>query len=967
MEWDQYPTATMKDINKVAFLDFLSKAEGADYNTIVGGSKFDSYDKHPNVVGLTTKEGPSTAAGRYQITGTTYRDLAPKLGITDFSPGSQDKIALALIDRVGATKDIEEGNFDAAISKLGSTWASLPSSPYSQPKKSQSWANKTLESIVNSMVPAANAASPASPSTSPLAQSSPTTPPASWDSFPQAQGKAAATSWDMFPVASQQGQEPAPQGSVNELGTETVPVAPPTEPTMAPLPTGLTQVPTEQPAAPTEAPMAPQGAPVAPQTTSMPPQQSPSFKDEVMRQLGLTGRYALQGAEKAFTFPVRAVGEAGASLLSLAGAPEAGKAVSGAVGFNAPSVGAQAADIAGLPTPQTGLEKTVGAGAEALAGLGVGGVARAATANAPKVAQELASALFPTANTAGQALAFGSLGSAMEAAPGTTTAGLAALIAAGAGKKAYQGVRTNSAMEKILERAGGRPDLAKVDAEIITAISKERNSYIRDAGKGAPPLGTAALNQTVAGKFVREAEDLVSKLPNDFQGKTEILDKLRTGVNLSTDEVYALRSTKVGDMVADAIQKAQRVYSLTGVTPASGGAAGMATRSAIGVAPLAASAMTGIPVVIPNGVLAGAKRILGGGETRQQAGINITKPYDVKAAQKILAEKGPSISTQSMQQLDDYVSNSIKEAEAVDNRQLAAQMGSKREELMAARQAAQAATTEAEKTAAQKAMTAAEKEILDLGTPIVEANQKVKAALAEQQSKDPSLLLSIADPLNAPRTLKDQKEFARLLKRDIESRMSPGDVKKSAIQKEMDKQVSDEISSKVGYPVGGANTKIFEKFPHLRTPQYKVELETIANDQTLSETLRETAKQLLSNSKTDTGKTAFFGVQDLVLSRLPAGGALSPQAGALSNVNPVRNPTSYNEAVRTAGEAANIARSSAPTPELGQFATTVAGIKSPADKAKALQERLAAATDQTEIDFLNKFVEPITKFGKKGK
>ena len=176
-----------------------------------------------------------------------------------------------------------------------------------------------------------------------------------------------------------------------------------------------------------------------------------------------------------------------------------------------------------------------------------------------------------------------------------------------------------------------------------------------------------------------------------------------------------------------------------------------------------------------------------------------------------------------------------------------------------------------------------------------------------------------------------------------------------------------QISDKLGYPVGGANAKIFEKFPQLRTPQYKTELENIVNDQNLPEKLRTTAQQLLNNEKTDTGKRAFFGVQELVLSKMPAVGALSPQPGALSSVSPVRNPTSYNEAVRTAGEAANIARSSAPTPELGQFATSIAGISKPSDKAKALQERLATATDQAEIDYLNKFVEPLTKFGKKGK
>ncbi len=53
------------------FLGKIGQAEGADYNTLVGGTKINDLSKHPNVVGLTTSAGPSTAFGKYQITGTT--------------------------------------------------------------------------------------------------------------------------------------------------------------------------------------------------------------------------------------------------------------------------------------------------------------------------------------------------------------------------------------------------------------------------------------------------------------------------------------------------------------------------------------------------------------------------------------------------------------------------------------------------------------------------------------------------------------------------------------------------------------------------------------------------------------------------------------------------------------------------------------------------------------------------------
>lgn len=136
---DRVTNDNASSANRKKMLDLIAKAEGADYDTIVGGRKFNDFSAHPNIVGLRTKEGPSTAAGRYQITGTTYNDIAPKLGLSDFSKETQDKIAIALIERAGALDLVDKGDFFGAINKLGKTWASLPSSPYSQPKKSDEW------------------------------------------------------------------------------------------------------------------------------------------------------------------------------------------------------------------------------------------------------------------------------------------------------------------------------------------------------------------------------------------------------------------------------------------------------------------------------------------------------------------------------------------------------------------------------------------------------------------------------------------------------------------------------------------------------------------------------------------------------------------------------------------------------------------------------------------------------------
>ena len=157
----------MADVDNVQkFLGLLGKAEGADYNTIVGGKTFSDFTRHPNIIGLRTKEGASTAAGKYQITKTTYDDFAPKVGVSDFSEKSQDKIALAIIQQEGALEDVKAGNFKTAIDKLGGRWASLPSSKYSQPKKGWDWVEKELQQPVGQ----------SSSQTSPPLQFAPTDP-----------------------------------------------------------------------------------------------------------------------------------------------------------------------------------------------------------------------------------------------------------------------------------------------------------------------------------------------------------------------------------------------------------------------------------------------------------------------------------------------------------------------------------------------------------------------------------------------------------------------------------------------------------------------------------------------------------------------------------------------------------------------------------------------------------------------
>ena len=122
-------------------LDLIANAEGVKhgYNTAFGNQRFESLAQHPNIrkqfKQTDGKSNTTTAAGRYQFLNSTWQSLAKQYGLRDFSAQNQDLGALALIAQKGALKNVVNGDYQGAVGKLGSTWASLPSSPYAQPKK----------------------------------------------------------------------------------------------------------------------------------------------------------------------------------------------------------------------------------------------------------------------------------------------------------------------------------------------------------------------------------------------------------------------------------------------------------------------------------------------------------------------------------------------------------------------------------------------------------------------------------------------------------------------------------------------------------------------------------------------------------------------------------------------------------------------------------------------------------------
>jgi len=139
------------DRNVRALLDAIAFAEGTanqpdPYRVCYAYSHtIKSFGDHPTALGewrgvvLTDEQcrgaglGPgckSTAAGKYQITVSTWRPLKTQLKLPDFTPASQDRAAVELLRQVGALDLIRRGDLAGALAAARRTWASLPGANY---------------------------------------------------------------------------------------------------------------------------------------------------------------------------------------------------------------------------------------------------------------------------------------------------------------------------------------------------------------------------------------------------------------------------------------------------------------------------------------------------------------------------------------------------------------------------------------------------------------------------------------------------------------------------------------------------------------------------------------------------------------------------------------------------------------------------------------------------------------------
>lgn len=143
------PSDALQNPNVRGFLGMIRQFEShGDYSILYGGGHFTDYSTHPDVrVPFVNRNKPlhadgtpndySTAAGAYQITHPTWLLWSAVPGApTDFTPASQDYLAVVGLQLIGALQDIIDGNFYTALDTASGTWASLPGSTAQQNPKS---------------------------------------------------------------------------------------------------------------------------------------------------------------------------------------------------------------------------------------------------------------------------------------------------------------------------------------------------------------------------------------------------------------------------------------------------------------------------------------------------------------------------------------------------------------------------------------------------------------------------------------------------------------------------------------------------------------------------------------------------------------------------------------------------------------------------------------------------------------
>jgi muramidase (phage lysozyme) len=123
----------LENQNVSAFLKAIAVAEGGGYDFKYGAVKgkrndpwrFTDFSTHPGA----GYGGRTTAAGMYQLTFDTWRQFSEKMGLSDFTPKTQDLIVVEMLRTINVIEKIKIGDIAGAMQPAASKWAALPMGP----------------------------------------------------------------------------------------------------------------------------------------------------------------------------------------------------------------------------------------------------------------------------------------------------------------------------------------------------------------------------------------------------------------------------------------------------------------------------------------------------------------------------------------------------------------------------------------------------------------------------------------------------------------------------------------------------------------------------------------------------------------------------------------------------------------------------------------------------------------------
>lgn len=818
----------------------IASAEGtaqADdpYSQGFGNTPIQDLSAHPGTSHTFTqtdgKQNTTSAAGAYQFIKPTWDDAQKTLNLPDFGPKSQDLAALLLMHRNGSLDDVLNGDYSSAVQKDGKTWASLPSSQYAQPKRSQQFVDQALgQGSSGGLISSANAAPAPGASSGDLS----TVPaPKLLDAYQRASSaqdtEAMQQISDALTPRLQQGLQAAQdhndpdavnqiQGMLGQIGGKS-------------------------------------GAPQAPGQSGNPDGMGPPVSAKAPSTLEALGNAVMHPVDTA-----SALVDAGKNFVTNTIPAAAQQAV------NDPSTigpaiykGIDKATL-GLPhAASAALSSLVNGGSYADAylrqqdvlnkGGALGDVAGAAgtlglaaiTGGAGAVAADA----IPTASTGARVLAGAAGGSAagatnylthtgggpIDGSELATQSGLGALAGtlapafteATAAQKAATDVRSDV---KYVKAAGGDQNLAAMQAE----VTKDLGSLANRTAQGDTALGPADAN-ALARSYTQGVANDIRQLPksDDNQALLRALDSPR---GLNDDQINALRGTPQGDAAADAITKHQLTLSMTAPTPANSGGIASTLRMAVdngGLGAVGHAISPGLGFVLDSKpVRTAALNLLGGRENRTGNISALVK--GAENANGFLTRNGGSQATQSANALAQQAARAAQARQAVaqaaqaaaGNRQGVNQFQRGLGAAAAARQAAaqgqaqgqqmfqagqQAAMQSRTQNAAAQAQAVQQarsqfgnamqggaqlrQQAQQAAAPVqaeLVAQQKAaqavqaakakealktteaqRAALADQQASDPTYLLGMSNRFGPPRNPQEMSEFSKVMRQQAQA------------------------------------------------------------------------------------------------------------------------------------------------------------------------------------------------------